>query len=153
MLISPTEFEERLCLARNMAFPDSSLDIPVGPVYRFSPWYLVEVDNPCAMFRHGTGRGMRVTLWPPLLTCEQGLLACPTAEDRGHAPGSIWHLAKPCSSEPRCGRFSAHSDRKTGGGLEAWQVYCLASWRRVSGLNPLAVLHADQTLCDEVPQA
>ncbi len=88
-LISHTEFEGRLWLARNMAFPDSSLDIPVGPVYRFSLRYLVEGDNPCAMFRHGTGRGMRVTLWPPLLTCEQGLLACPTAEDRLHAPGSI----------------------------------------------------------------
>jgi tRNA-splicing ligase RtcB len=88
-----------------------------------------------------------------LLTCAQGLLGCPTAEDRPHAPGFIWQLAKPCSSEPRCGCFSAHSDRKTGGGLDAWQVYCLAISRRGSGLNPLAILHADQTLFDEVPQA
>jgi hypothetical protein len=45
------DIQEALGLARNMAFPDSSLDTPVGAVYRFSLRYLVEVDNPCTMFR------------------------------------------------------------------------------------------------------
>ena len=83
------DIQGALGLARNMAFPDSSLDTPVGAVYHFSLRYLVEVDNPCTMFRRGTGRGMNVTLRPPLLTCEQGLLACPSVEDRLYAPGSI----------------------------------------------------------------
>jgi hypothetical protein len=49
-LMLHTEFEGRLCIAGNMAFPYSPSDIPVGPVYRFNLWHLVEVDDPCAMF-------------------------------------------------------------------------------------------------------
>jgi hypothetical protein len=113
------DIQGALALTRNMAFPASSLGTPVGVVYRFSLRCLVEVDNPCTMFRYGTGRGMIVTLLPPLLTCEQGLLACPSMEDRLYTPGSIWYSAKPRSSEPCFGCFDAHSDCKTGGGLEA----------------------------------
>ncbi|MBI3326076.1 MAG: acyclic terpene utilization AtuA family protein [Nitrospinae bacterium] len=45
-----TEFEGRLCIAGNMAFPYSPSDIPVGPVYRFSLWHLVEPADPYEMF-------------------------------------------------------------------------------------------------------
>jgi hypothetical protein len=49
-LMLHTEFEGRLCIAGNMAFPYSPSDIPMGPVYRFSIWHVVEIDDPCAMF-------------------------------------------------------------------------------------------------------
>lgn len=45
-----TEFEGRLCIAGNMAFPYSPSDIPVGPVYRFSLWHLLEPADPYEMF-------------------------------------------------------------------------------------------------------
>jgi len=45
------DFPGRMCIAGNMAIAFSPSDIPVGPVYRFSMDHLVEVDDPCEMFR------------------------------------------------------------------------------------------------------
>jgi len=45
-----TDFPGRLCREGNMAFPFSPSDIEAGPVYRFSVFHTVEVDDPCALF-------------------------------------------------------------------------------------------------------
>jgi hypothetical protein len=41
----------RKSTAGNLAFLYSPSDIPCGPVYRFSVYHLVEVDDPCELFR------------------------------------------------------------------------------------------------------
>jgi hypothetical protein len=45
-----TDFPGRLCREGNMAFPFSPSDIPVGPVYRFSIYHVLELDDPCEIF-------------------------------------------------------------------------------------------------------
>lgn len=45
-----TDFPGRLCKEGNMAFPFSPSDIEAGPVYRFSVFHTVAVDDPCALF-------------------------------------------------------------------------------------------------------
>lgn len=49
-LLLHTDFEGRLCIAGNIAFPYSPSDIDTGPVYRFNVWHLVEPDNPYELF-------------------------------------------------------------------------------------------------------
>ena len=41
----------RKSTAGNLAFPYSPSDIPCGPVYKFSVYHLVAVDDPCELFR------------------------------------------------------------------------------------------------------
>jgi hypothetical protein len=43
-------FSGRVTTAGNLAFPFSPSDIPVGPVYEFSVYHLMEVDDPMALF-------------------------------------------------------------------------------------------------------
>ena len=45
------DFPGRLCKEGNMAFPFSPSDIPCGPVYRFSVFHVVELDDPLEPFR------------------------------------------------------------------------------------------------------
>ena len=45
-----TDFPGRLCREGNMAFPFSPSDIPVGPVYRFSIYHVLELDDPREIF-------------------------------------------------------------------------------------------------------
>jgi len=45
-----TDFPGRLCREGNMAFPFSPSDIEVGPVYRFSVYHTVELDDPTEPF-------------------------------------------------------------------------------------------------------
>lgn len=45
-----TDFPGRLCREGNMAFPYSPSDIACGPVYRFSVFQTMEVDDPLAPF-------------------------------------------------------------------------------------------------------
>ena len=40
------DFEGRLCISGNMAIPFSPSDMPVGPVYEFSVWHVMECDHP-----------------------------------------------------------------------------------------------------------
>lgn len=49
-LLLHTDFEGRLCIAGNVAFPYSPSDIDTGPVYRFSVWHLLELDDPYEPF-------------------------------------------------------------------------------------------------------
>ena len=44
------DFPGRLCKEGNMAFPFSPSDIEAPPLYRFSVFHLVELDDPCAIF-------------------------------------------------------------------------------------------------------
>jgi len=43
-------FQGRLCNAGNVAFPYSPFGIDTGPVYRFSTWHLLELDDPFEPF-------------------------------------------------------------------------------------------------------
>jgi hypothetical protein len=43
----------RKSTAGNLAFLYSPSDIPCGPVYKFTVYHLVEVDDPCELFRTG----------------------------------------------------------------------------------------------------
>lgn len=45
-----TDFPGRLCREGNMAFPFSPSDIEVGPVYRFSIYHVMELDDPLEPF-------------------------------------------------------------------------------------------------------
>jgi hypothetical protein len=45
-----TDFPGRLCREGNMAFPFSPSDIPVGPVFRFSIYHVLELDDPREIF-------------------------------------------------------------------------------------------------------
>jgi hypothetical protein len=45
-----TDFPGRLCREGNMAFPFSPSDIPVGPVYRFSIYHVLQLDDPREIF-------------------------------------------------------------------------------------------------------
>ena len=45
-----TDFPGRLCREGNMAFPFSPSDIPVGPVYRFSIYHVLELDDSSEIF-------------------------------------------------------------------------------------------------------
>lgn len=45
-----TDFPGRLCREGNMAFPYSPSDIPCGPVYRFSVFNTLAIDDPLAPF-------------------------------------------------------------------------------------------------------
>lgn len=49
-LLMHTDFEGRLCISGNIAFPYSPSDIETGPVYRFNVWHLIEPDNPYELF-------------------------------------------------------------------------------------------------------
>ena len=40
----------RKSTAGNLAFPFAPSDIPFGPVYEFSVYHLMEVEDPCALF-------------------------------------------------------------------------------------------------------
>jgi hypothetical protein len=40
----------RQATAGNLALPFAPSDVPLGPVYRFSVYHLLEVDDPCALF-------------------------------------------------------------------------------------------------------
>ena len=44
-------FEGRTSTAGNLAAPFSPLDLPVGPVFEFNVYHLVEVDDPLQLFR------------------------------------------------------------------------------------------------------
>jgi acyclic terpene utilization AtuA family protein len=44
------DYPGRMAIAGNMAYPFSPCDIPAGPVYRFSVWHLMEIDDPLALF-------------------------------------------------------------------------------------------------------
>lgn len=50
-LLLHTDFEGRLCISGNVAFPYSPSDIDTGPVYRFNVWHLLTVDDPLEPFR------------------------------------------------------------------------------------------------------
>lgn len=45
-----SDFEGRMCIAGNLAFPYSPSDISVGRAYRFNIWHIVELDDPCEIF-------------------------------------------------------------------------------------------------------
>jgi len=45
-----SDFEGRMCIAGNLAFPYSPSDISVGRAYRFNIWHIVEIDEPCELF-------------------------------------------------------------------------------------------------------
>jgi hypothetical protein len=49
-LLLHTDFEGRLCISGNVAFPYSPSDIDTGPVYRFNIWHLLELDDPLEPF-------------------------------------------------------------------------------------------------------
>jgi hypothetical protein len=44
-------FEGRISTAGNLAMPFSPLDLPIGPVFEFNVYHLVEVDDPLELFR------------------------------------------------------------------------------------------------------
>lgn len=44
------DFPGRLCKEGNMAFPFSPSDLEAPPLYRFSVFHLVELDDPCEIF-------------------------------------------------------------------------------------------------------
>jgi hypothetical protein len=43
-------FPGRKATAGNLAFPFAPSDVPLGPVYRFNVYHLLEVADPCALF-------------------------------------------------------------------------------------------------------
>jgi len=45
-----TDFPGRKCISGNLAIPFSPSDIPVGPVYEFSVWHRLEIDDPLSLF-------------------------------------------------------------------------------------------------------
>ena len=45
-LLLHSDYEGRLCISGNVAFPYSPSDIDTGPVYRFNVWHLLELDDP-----------------------------------------------------------------------------------------------------------
>jgi hypothetical protein len=45
-----TPFKGRKTTAGNLAFPFSPSDVSGGPVYEFSVYHLMDVDDPCALF-------------------------------------------------------------------------------------------------------
>ena len=45
-----TDFEGRLCISGNAAFPFSPSDISVGEVYDFCVWHILELDDPMEPF-------------------------------------------------------------------------------------------------------
>ena len=45
------DFEGRMCISGNMAIPFSPSDMPVGPVYEFSVWHVMECDHPLEAVR------------------------------------------------------------------------------------------------------
>lgn len=49
-LLLHSDFEGRLCISGNIAFPYSPSDIDTGPVYRFNVWHLLEPDDPYEPF-------------------------------------------------------------------------------------------------------
>jgi len=55
-------YEGRKSTAGNLAFPFAPSDVEFGPVYRFTVYHLVEVEDPCALFKTefvDIGRGER----------------------------------------------------------------------------------------------
>jgi len=44
-------YKGRIATAGNLAFPYAPSDIPIGAVYKFNIHHLVEVDDPCELFR------------------------------------------------------------------------------------------------------
>ncbi len=44
-------FEGRLSTAGNLAFPFTPTDMPAGPVYEFSAYHLLEIEDPARCFR------------------------------------------------------------------------------------------------------
>lgn len=46
-----TDFPGRMCIAGNLAIPFSPSDMPVGQVYEFSVWHVMECDNPMEAVR------------------------------------------------------------------------------------------------------
>ena len=40
----------RMCIAGNLAIPFSPSDLPVGPVYRFSVWHTMRLEDPLEVF-------------------------------------------------------------------------------------------------------
>ncbi|MBI3067430.1 MAG: acyclic terpene utilization AtuA family protein [Betaproteobacteria bacterium] len=50
VVIGKVDFPGRLCKSGNMAFPFSPSDIPVGPVYRFSVFHVVNGIDPYSLF-------------------------------------------------------------------------------------------------------
>ena len=49
------DFEGRMCISGNMAIPFSPSDMPVGPVYEFSVWHVMECDHPLEAVRMEMG--------------------------------------------------------------------------------------------------
>jgi len=49
-LLLHSDYEGRLCISGNIAFPYSPSDIDTGPVYRFNVWHLLEPDDPYEPF-------------------------------------------------------------------------------------------------------
>ena len=45
-----TDFDGRLCISGNLAFPFSPSDISVGEVFDFSIWHTLELDDPLEPF-------------------------------------------------------------------------------------------------------
>ena len=45
-----TDFPGRLCQEGNMAFPFSPSDIELQPLYRFSIFHTVELEDPLSLF-------------------------------------------------------------------------------------------------------
>lgn len=43
-------FQGRKATAGNLAFPFAPSDVPLGPVYRFNVYHLLEVSDPCRLF-------------------------------------------------------------------------------------------------------
>ena len=46
-----TDFPGRMCIAGNLAIPFSPSDMPVGPVYEFNVWHVMECDHPLEAVR------------------------------------------------------------------------------------------------------
>jgi hypothetical protein len=44
------DFPGRLCKEGNMAFPFSPSDIELGPLYRFSVFHTLALQDPCELF-------------------------------------------------------------------------------------------------------
>jgi len=44
------DYRGRKATAGNLAFPHAPSDIPAGPVYRYSVYHLLEVDDPTMLF-------------------------------------------------------------------------------------------------------
>ena len=45
-----TDFDGRLCISGNLAFPFSPSDMSVGDVFDFSVWHTLELDDPLEPF-------------------------------------------------------------------------------------------------------